>query len=104
MPENDRLIEPGAGPPPGGFRESASGTGLIVPDAFSREREIWTRDERKVLRRAARLAEQKGCGVVLVCRDPRCKANPVIERVDLPDGSFIMRCGHKDRLCAAGGW
>jgi hypothetical protein len=77
-----------------GFREHASG--LLVPSDISRVREVWTRDEWKLLERAAKLLTARGVELFLGCPEPGCKSAP-IQRVRRADGGMTLRCAHKDR-------
>jgi hypothetical protein len=77
-----------------GYRQHASG--LLVPPDISREREVWTRDEWKVLERAAQLLKAKGVDLFLGCPEPDCKGAPMT-RVRRNDGAITLRCAHKDR-------
>lgn len=81
---------------PKGFRR-ATGSGLIVPEDISREREVWTHDEGRLLDRATKLANKRGLKLLLACPDDTCKAAP-IERIRLKNGDWVLRCAHKDRV------
>lgn len=74
-------------PLPAGFRESA--TGLIVPEAHSRKRELWTRDEWKTIDRATKLLEARGVSVFFGC--PHCPGAPM-ERIRRNDGGLTLQC------------
>ncbi len=43
---------------PHGFRQSPA-SGLIVPEEHSRQREVWTREERKIFERAMALLDRR---------------------------------------------
>lgn len=77
-----------------GYRRSSS-SDLFVPAEMSREREVWTRDEWKLLERATKLLETRGIELYMGC--PQCKKAP-IEKSVLEDGSMTLRCAHKDRV------
>lgn len=77
------------------YRTTASG--LLVPDDVSREREVWTRDEAKILDRAIKLLKARGLSVQLACPKPGCKGDK-LEKVRHADGSVILQCHHKDRI------
>ena len=77
-----------------GVRQSASG--LWVPEELSREREVWTRDEARLLERATKLLESRGVALYLRCTHPDCATVP-IERLRAADGGLLLRCGHRDR-------
>lgn len=81
--------------PPTGFREHASG--LIVPAELSRERQIWTREEWKLLNRVTKMLDGHGVSILLKCDQPACKAAP-IQALRLPSGDFRLRCAHADRV------
>lgn len=80
---------------PLGFRENAAG--LVVPEALSREREVWTKDEWRLLERAVKLLGARQMRVYFGCPDDRCRSGP-IQRFRLPDGSIALRCAHRDRV------
>lgn len=75
-----------------GFRTSASG--LLVPDAL--EREVWTRDEARLLERATKLIESRGLELLLRCSHPDC-ARVMIQRDRAADGGLTLTCAHKAR-------
>jgi hypothetical protein len=81
---------------PAGFR-SAPASGLIVPEALSREREVWTEDEGRLLDRATKLLAEKGIVQFLKCPHPACTEHPIgVVRLDAR--GVILRCAHKDRV------
>lgn len=81
---------------PKGFRR-ATGSGLIVPEDLSREREVWTHDEGRLLDRATKLANKRELKLLLACKHPDCQKAP-IERLRLPNGDWVLRCQHRDRV------
>jgi hypothetical protein len=82
-------------PPESYWKERASG--LIVPDAVSRGREVWPWQEVRDLNRViARLGEHN-VTLLLRCEEPGCKGTPM-ERLTNPDGGFTLRCAHLDRV------
>lgn len=85
------LIEQLSGPPIKGVRQAASG--LYVPEALSREREVWTQDERRLLDRVGKLTAKRGLMMVLICDECR---QPT-EKIRRDDGSYTLRCDHRDR-------
>lgn len=88
--------DPPQAPKDGAFRQTESG--LIVPAELSRDREVWTWDEWKVLERATKLLESRGLRLFLRCDHSReCMAHP-IERIRNADGGLTMRCHHLDRV------
>jgi hypothetical protein len=54
-----------------GFRKA--GSGLLVPMALERTREVWTADERKAVDRAAKLFAARGLRMVLTCSREGCR-------------------------------
>lgn len=78
---------------PPGFRTIG---GLLVPLAHERARQVWTKDEWRLLDRATTLLNKRGIAVQFQCMTPGCDAEP-IERLRQPDGSIVLRCAHADR-------
>ncbi len=78
------------------FRQHASG--LYVPEAVSRVREVWTPDEWKALERVTKLLDERKIRVYLGCRETAECRNTPLERFRMPDGSISLRCAHKDRV------
>lgn len=78
-----------------GFAPHASG--LLVPEEFKRDREVWIDAESKAVMKALTLLESRGVAVFLGCADARCTTAP-LERHRNLDGSITLRCNHKDRL------
>lgn len=81
---------------PHGFRRSV-GTGLIVPEEHSRQREVWSKDDLRLLDRATKMLASYGMEIFLGCKEPACKAAGPIERHRRNDGGITLRCAHKDR-------
>src|SRR5438045_810025 len=82
---------------PDGFVLSRGG--LAIPaDSVTLQTEHWTREEAKHLTRAYKVAKRRGLLFMIGCRDDRCADNPVIERVDLEEGGFLLRCQHLVRV------
>ena len=84
---------------PHGFRTASKATGLIVPVETDREREVWTRDEWKLVDRVTKLLAARGIKFQFGCTDPRCQG----ERMEfLPQirgrAEPILRCNHRDRV------
>lgn len=79
-----------------GFRRH-EGSGLLVPEEVSREREVWTRDDLRLIDRATKLLTSRGIQVMFACTDKRC-ADVKITRVHGLAGDYILRCNHKDRV------
>lgn len=80
---------------PHGYRPNASG--LIVPEAVSREREVWTKDEWRLIQRATKFLRTKGVQVFFRCEQPACQGKPM-NRTRQADGAIVMQCDHKDRV------
>lgn len=78
---------------PKGFREIGH---LFVPEHVERERQVFTKDEWRLLDRATKLMNARGVGIQFKCLDPRCASEP-IERLRQPDGTIVLRCAHADR-------
>jgi hypothetical protein len=78
---------------PAGFRELG---GILVPVAHERERQVWTKDEWRLLDRATKLLNSRGIALQFQCMHPGCDAEP-IERLRHPDGGIVLRCAHADR-------
>lgn len=89
-------------PVPAGFRES--GSGLVVPEAVSREREVWLYDgeELKKFHAAQKMAIKRGLRMPLICYHPRCIENEngftILRRVEI-SGGYELQCEHKTRVC-----
>lgn len=77
------------------FRQTASG--LHVPAPLSREREVWTRDEHKLLDRVSKLLKSRGIELFIGCTEKECRKDP-ISKVSNEDGTITLRCHHKDRV------
>ncbi len=80
----------------GGFAPHASG--LLVPEEFKRQREVWTREELRTIDKATTLLESRGVLVYLGCSDPACRQGGPLERIRSLDGGITYRCQHKDRV------
>ena len=74
-----------------GFHEHASG--LVVPDAVARAREVWTKDELKLLLRALRLMNSRQVRVAFICE--ACKQP--LQHEKMAEGTPRLRCACKDR-------
>lgn len=79
-----------------GFRRH-EGTGLLVPEEVSREREVWLREDWKTVDRATKFLTSKGLTIFFGCKDKRCQ-KAAIERIANLDGTVTLRCAHKDRI------
>lgn len=90
------MIRTGSGPQNrSAFRAHASG--LLVPEEHSREREVWTKDEARLLERAMKLLQSRHLDLFMGCDEPTCKKQPM-ERIRSLDGGLILRCAHRDRV------
>lgn len=78
----------------GALRQTASG--LFVPEEHSRERQVWTRDECRLVERATKFLDSKGVRTFFGCTNPECKAAPMT-RERMADGGIRLRCAHMDR-------
>src|SRR5205807_1921718 len=77
------------------FRAHASG--LIVPEALSRIREVITKDEWKALSKAIqKVLGPRRIKFLFFCDHEGCSA-PRVERIRTADG-FVLRCGCRDRV------
>jgi len=77
-----------------GFRPHASG--LIVPDALSRERIVCTHEDWKRIDRALDVLNRLGIRMQFRCeRGDRC--SPIV-KASTPDGGTVLRCDHADRV------
>ena len=73
-------------------------SGLLVPEEFKRQREVWSREELRTIDKATKLLESRGVLVYLGCVDPACRQNGPMERIRSLDGGITYRCSHKDRV------
>lgn len=77
------------------FREHASG--LYVPASVSREREVWPRDEWRIVDKAVKILKAHGIQFAFRCGTETC-GDPVLKVVrEAASGGRVWRCGHKDR-------
>lgn len=83
-------------PVPSGFRQSVD-SGLILPEPLSRGRQVWTRDEWRLLDRCTSMLDRHGVTLLMRCRETSCAGAP-LEPQRLSDGSFRLRCAHLDRV------
>lgn len=77
------------------FREHESG--LYVPDEVSRTREVWTKQEVRLVNRTTTLLKSRGIQVMFACTSKQC-ADTAITRVPGLTGDFVLRCECKDRI------
>ena len=78
-----------------GWREHVSG--LIVPEALERGREVWTWADVRDLNKVIKTLGARGITVLLRCEHAGCTGTPM-ERLVNPDGGFTLRCAHLDRV------
>lgn len=90
MSDGPLFANPGV---PAGFRTVG---GILVPEALERVRQVWTKDEWRLLDRATTLLNKRGIALQFQCLTPGCDAEP-IERLRAPDGGIVLRCAHADR-------
>lgn len=81
---------------PLGFHHAPQ-SGLILPEAVARERQVWTKQEYRLLERLTGMLGQHGVDLLLQCQHPACSKTP-LEPSRLPDGGFRLRCAHMDRV------
>lgn len=72
-------------------------SGLLVPEAQVRNRQVWSRDEWKQVDRASRLLRGHGVAVLMRCNRPACP-DSMLTPATLADGSSVLRCGCTDRV------
>ena len=82
---------------PPGFRRASAASGLLVPEETPRQREVWTKDEGRLLDRAIALVQSRGMQFMLRCGDEQCKGSK-IERIKGDGRDYLLRCPHKDRV------
>ena len=80
---------------PAGFREVS---GLVVPESAPRDREVWTKDEKKLIDRVTRMLRGRKIRLVLKCADDACDLTPLEFIPVRENGEFILRCPHLDRV------
>lgn len=77
-------------------------SGLIVPADAVRQvrREVWGSGQVKRVRAAIGVLKKKQLGAVLLCSEPCCAANPIIQQTIVEDGRnthTLLTCGHLTR-------
>ena len=78
-------------------------SGLIVPeDAITKQREVWTKDESRLMRRVINLLLQRKIRCIMVCQECQKGEQLQQEAVVVPSavdaaGTLVWSCGHKDR-------
>jgi hypothetical protein len=79
---------------PDPFKQHASG--LYVPEAHARTREVWTRDEMRLLDKVTALLKSRRVAFQFRCDSPQCDDRTMVRRRD-PAGHIVLECGCKDR-------
>lgn len=81
---------------PAGFREDiGGGSGLIVPEALSRTREVVSEDEWRLLTRCTTAFKHYNLRFVFVCNQCASPDTPFMKRIRTAYG-FILQCPHRD--------
>jgi hypothetical protein len=83
---------------PAGFRRDPNGVGLFVPEALSRQRQVWTRDEWRLLERCTKMLNSHDVHLLMKCSHPACQDAPLTGKRRRSDGSFVLTCGHAIRV------
>jgi len=71
-------------------------SGLYVPEAIARRRQVWTRTEWKLYERALSLFAVQGLAVKMQCNEPRCDDRAIVKLLD--GDNPVLRCGCSDRV------
>lgn len=79
---------------PAGFRQGSSG--LLVPLATERTREVWCATDRKALDRAAKACAAHGVKMTLACQREGCSGH--LARLDVAGVGDVIRCACSDRI------
>jgi hypothetical protein len=73
-----------------------SDAGLLIS---THQRVVWTRDERRLLDRVAKVFNAHGDKFKLVCGSPVCPEPSIVLRDDdSHPGGRVLRCGCRDRV------
>lgn len=72
-------------------------TGLLVPVAAKRQREVWTKDEWKLLNRLGKLLKSRQMSFSIHCTTDDCKDKPMAF-TPRPDGTSALACQCKERI------
>jgi hypothetical protein len=73
-----------------------SDAGLLIS---TRQRVVWTRDERKLIDRVAKVFNAHGDKLKFVCGNITCpEPSIVLQRDDSAPGGRVLRCGCRDRV------
>jgi len=68
-----------------------------VPEAVSRTREVWTKDEGKLLDRAIALLQSRDVKWLMKCGKPTC-SDDKLERLKELGSDYVLQCGCKRRV------
>lgn len=71
-------------------------SGLYVPEAISRRRQVWTRSEWKLYERALKLFTCHGLAVQFKCNTESCDDRVIVRAGTRSEP--ILRCGCTDRV------
>lgn len=83
-------------PSPDAFRRSVD-SGLLLPPELSRERQVWTKAEWRLLERCTRMLESHDLRLQLQCTHDTCRQVPLVPS-RLPGGDFQLACPHATRV------
>jgi hypothetical protein len=75
----------------------ATPSGLMVPEALPRAREVWPWADVRDLNKVIKTLGARGITLLLRCEHAGCAGTPM-ERIVNPDGGFTLRCAHLDRV------
>lgn len=82
--------------------ELATGMGMLpsgIPEPNTRQRTVWTRDEKKLLDRLAKVFNMHGDKLQLRCGNPVCPDTRMTLAQDATSpGGMVLRCGCTDRV------
>lgn len=76
------------------FQEHTSG--LLVPKEVVRKRQVFTKEEWRLLDRVSKLFHTKGVALLMECDNPACTKK--IQQVATPGAGLILRCQCTDRV------
>lgn len=80
---------------PHGYRPLPGST-LVVPEVLSRQRDVWPKDEGRLLDRVIALLESHSVKLLLKCGKADCTGQ-TLERIKTADG-YTLQCGCTDRV------
>jgi hypothetical protein len=75
---------------PHGFKEHASG--LMVPEAHARRREVWTKHDRRAYEQTIAFLKARGVSLMLKCGNPSCDDPKLVASVNNA-GHTVLQCG-----------